>query len=64
MEVKDQFHAPADLPQEKNPQYQLDRRFSVPESQFGGGGEEKHFCHQQGHPTHSLVTTLTEVPDI
>jgi hypothetical protein len=41
MEVSDQLHAPAALPQEKNPWYPLDRRLGGPQSRSGHGDEEK-----------------------
>jgi hypothetical protein len=41
MEVSDQLHAPAALPQGKSPSYPLDRRLGGPQSRSGRGGEEK-----------------------
>jgi len=41
MEVSGQFHAPAALPQGKNPLYSLDRRLSGPFSWSGCDGEKK-----------------------
>jgi hypothetical protein len=41
MEMSDQFHAPAALPQEKSPWYPLDRRLGGSQSRSGRGGEEK-----------------------
>jgi hypothetical protein len=57
MEVNDQLHAAAALPQERSPSYAFDRA--------GLGGEEKnnHFpCRELNlrRPTHNLVTILTE----
>jgi hypothetical protein len=43
MGVSGQFHAPAALPQGKNPWYPLARRLGGPQSQFWRGGEEKNF---------------------
>jgi hypothetical protein len=40
MEVSGQLHAPAALPQEKSPWYQLDRRLGGPQTRSGRGGEE------------------------
>jgi hypothetical protein len=39
--VSGQLHAPAALPQEKSPWYQLDRTLSEPQSRSGSGSEEK-----------------------
>jgi hypothetical protein len=41
MEVSGQLHAPAVLPQGKNPRYPLDRTLGGPQSRSGRGGEEK-----------------------
>jgi hypothetical protein len=41
MEVNGQLHAPAALPQGKEPLVPLDRRLAGPQSCFGRGGEEK-----------------------
>jgi hypothetical protein len=41
MDVSGQLHAPAALPQEKNPWYPLNRRMGGPQSRSGRGGEEK-----------------------
>jgi hypothetical protein len=41
MEVSDQSHAPAALPQGKSPCYPMDRRLGGPQSRSGRGGEEK-----------------------
>jgi hypothetical protein len=41
MEVSGQIHAPAALPQGKNPWYPLDRRLGGPQSRSGRDGEEK-----------------------
>jgi hypothetical protein len=41
MEVSDQFHAPAGLPQGKTLWYPLDRRLRENQSRSGRGGEEK-----------------------
>jgi hypothetical protein len=38
-----QLHAPAILPPEKDPRYQLDMRLGGPQSRSGHGGEEKNF---------------------
>jgi hypothetical protein len=41
MEVNGQLHAPAALPQGKEPRYPLDRRLGGPQSRSGRNGEEK-----------------------
>jgi hypothetical protein len=41
MEVSDQFHAPAALPQREGPWFLLDRRLGGPQSRSGRGGKEK-----------------------
>jgi hypothetical protein len=41
MEVSGQLHAPAALPPEEMPRYQLDRRLGEPQSPSGRCGEEK-----------------------
>jgi hypothetical protein len=41
MEVSGQLHAPATLPQGKNPWYPLSRRLSGLQRRSGRGGEEK-----------------------
>jgi hypothetical protein len=41
MEVSDQLHVPAALPQGKSPWYPLDRRIGGPQSHSGLGGEAK-----------------------
>jgi hypothetical protein len=41
MEVSDQIHALAALPQGKSPRYSLDRRLDGPQSRSGRGDEEK-----------------------
>jgi hypothetical protein len=41
MEVSDQLYAPACLPAEKRPHYQLDRMLSGPQNQSERGDEEK-----------------------
>jgi hypothetical protein len=47
MEVSDQFHAPAALPQGKSPWYPLDRGLGGPQSR-SGRGEEKNSHPPQG----------------
>jgi len=41
MEVSGHVHAPAALLPRKEPRKSLDRRFGVPQSRSGRGGEEK-----------------------
>jgi hypothetical protein len=41
MEVSRQLHAPAALPQGKNPSYPLDRRLGRPQNWSGRGSEKK-----------------------
>jgi hypothetical protein len=41
MDVSGELHAPAALPQGKNPWYPLDRRLGGPQSRSGRGGLEK-----------------------
>jgi hypothetical protein len=41
--VSGRLYAPAALPQEEEPQYQLDRRLGGPQSQSGRRGEVKNF---------------------
>jgi hypothetical protein len=41
--MSDQLHAPAALPQGKNPWYPLDRRLGGHQSRSEHGGEEKNF---------------------
>jgi len=41
MEVSDELHASAALPEGKSPWYSLDRRLGGPQSRSGRGGEEK-----------------------
>jgi hypothetical protein len=41
MELSDQLHAPAALPQGKSPWYPLNRRLGGPQSRSGHAGEEK-----------------------
>jgi hypothetical protein len=45
MEVSDQLHAPAALPQGKKPWYQLDRWLGGPQSRSGRGGMAPHSDH-------------------
>jgi hypothetical protein len=60
MEVNGQFHAPAALPQEKNPWHPLHRRLGRPQSQFVHYREEKNLLPLSriellfyNHPAHS-----------
>jgi hypothetical protein len=41
MEVSDELHATAVLPQQNSPWYSLDRRLDEPQNRSGRGGEEK-----------------------
>jgi hypothetical protein len=45
LEVSGQLHAPAALPPEKKPRYQLDVRLGGLQSRYESGGEEKKSLH-------------------
>jgi hypothetical protein len=73
MKVSGQFHAPAVLrpsPPGKSSWYPSDRRLVRLQNRFGRRGEEKasHHCPCQefnpGRPARSLVSTLTELPQL
>jgi hypothetical protein len=55
LEVSDQLHAPAALPQGKSPWYPLDRRLGGPQSRSGRGGEEKNSQPPQGVESYNPV---------
>jgi hypothetical protein len=44
MGMSGQLHAPAALPQRKEPRYPLDRGLGGPQSRSGRSGEEKNFA--------------------
>jgi hypothetical protein len=69
MKVSGQLHTLADLPQEKEPRYPLDRRLCGPQRRSGHGGE-KNFQPLPGHeppdhPAHkhsAIPTELSPLP--
>jgi len=70
MEVSCQLHAPATLAQGYSPKYPSNRRLDGPQSWSGRGGKGKKSQHctcwelNPGHSTHSLVSILTELPQL
>jgi hypothetical protein len=71
MEVSGQLHAPTALTTGKSPRYSLDMRLDGPQNRSGRGEEEKKSllspCQESNpgrRPTRSLVTTLTELPQL
>jgi len=67
MEVSGQLHSRSLYPWVKRLWYPLSRRLDMPQCQSGCGGKEKknpYPCHESkpGHPDHSLVTVLNELP--
>jgi hypothetical protein len=65
MEVSDQLHAPATLPQGKSPLYPLDRRLGGPPSRSGRDGEEKNSEPSPGIEPYNpdrLARSLVAIP--